>query len=242
MELFVVPTPVGNLGDITLRALETLKSVDVILCEDTRTSGVLLKHYDIQKPLVAYHMHNEHRIVERLVQQLQSGQKIALITDAGTPGISDPGFLLIRACVDADIKVTCLPGATAFVPAIVQSGISSTAFIFEAFLPQKKGRMTKLTQLATEERTIVFYESPHRLAKSLVEMVNYFGADRKVAVVREISKKFEETKRGTLAELAAYYTEHQIKGEIVVVMEGAVPVKKKKNKYAADDIEDDDSE
>lgn len=242
MELFVVPTPVGNLGDITLRALETLKSVDVILCEDTRTSGVLLKHYDIQKPLVAYHMHNEHKILERLVQQIQSGQKIALITDAGTPGISDPGFLLIRACVDADIKVTCLPGATAFVPAIVQSGISSTAFVFEAFLPQKKGRMTKLTQLATEERTIVFYESPHRLAKSLVEMVQYFGADRKVAVVREISKKFEETKRGTLAEVGAYYTEHQIKGEIVVVLEGATPVKKKKNKYASDDTDDDENE
>lgn len=240
MELFVVPTPVGNLGDITLRALETLKQADLILCEDTRTSGILLKHYDIQKPLQAYHMHNEHKVLEKIIGQIQSGQKLAIITDAGTPGISDPGFLLIRACVEADIKVTCLPGATAFVPAIVQSGISSTAFVFEGFLPQKKGRMTKLKQLAEEERTIVFYESPHRLGKSLVEMVTYFGGDRKVAVVREISKKFEETRRGTLAELSAYYGEHQIKGEIVVVLEGKVAVKKKKNKYAA--AEDDNEE
>jgi len=240
MELFVVPTPVGNLGDITLRALETLKQADLILCEDTRTSGILLKHYDIQKPLQAYHMHNEHKVLEKIIGQIQSGQMVAIITDAGTPGISDPGFLLIRACVEADIKVTCLPGATAFVPALVQSGISSTAFVFEGFLPQKKGRMTKLKQLAEEERTIVFYESPHRLGKSLVEMVDYFGEDRKVAVVREISKKFEETRRGTLGEMSAYYSSHQIKGEIVVVLDGKTPVKKKKNKYAISDDEESD--
>jgi 16S rRNA (cytidine1402-2'-O)-methyltransferase len=220
MRLYLVPSPIGNLGDITYRAIDVLKNVDVILCEDTRTSSVLIRHYQIQKPLTPYHQHNEHKILQHLVEQMQEGKTFALITDAGTPGISDPGFLLVRECLKNNIPVECLPGATAFVPAIVQSGIPSNRFVFEGFLPLKKGRHTMLTQLVTEERTIILYESPHRLAKALKEFAEYFGADRQAAVCRELTKMFEETRKGTLAELAAHYEVHAPKGEIVVVIAG----------------------
>jgi 16S rRNA (cytidine1402-2'-O)-methyltransferase len=220
MKLFVVPTPIGNLQDMTFRAIDTLKSVDIILAEDTRTSSVLLKHYQIQKPIWSYHMHNEHKVVEKLVEDIQSGKTMALITDAGTPGISDPGFLLVRACVQNEIEVECLPGATAFVPALVNSGFPINRFVYEGFLPQKKGRMTLLNQLKNEERAIVFYESPHRLAKTLKELITYFGEEQEVCVCRELSKKFEEHKIGKLPEIAAYYETHAPKGEIVVVLKG----------------------
>jgi 16S rRNA (cytidine1402-2'-O)-methyltransferase len=220
MKLFVVPTPIGNLQDMTFRAIDTLKSVDIILAEDTRTSSVLLKHYQIQKPIWSYHMHNEHKVVEKLVEDIQSGKTMALITDAGTPGISDPGFLLVRACVQNAIEVECLPGATAFVPALVNSGFPINRFVYEGFLPQKKGRMTLLNQLKTEERAIVFYESPHRLAKTLKELITYFGEEQEVCVCRELSKKLEEHKIGKLPEIAAYYETHAPKGEIVVVLKG----------------------
>jgi len=220
MKLFVVPTPIGNLQDMTFRAIDTLKSVDIILAEDTRTSSVLLKHYQIQKPIWSYHMHNEHKVVEKLVEDIQSGKTMALITDAGTPGISDPGFLLVRACVQNAIEVECLPGATAFVPALVNSGFPINRFVYEGFLPHKKGRMTLLNQLKTEERAIVFYESPHRLAKTLKELITYFGEEQEVCVCRELSKKFEEHKIGKLPEIAAYYETHAPKGEIVVVLKG----------------------
>lgn len=220
MRLYLVPSPIGNLGDITYRAVDILKNADVILCEDTRTSSVLLKHYGIQKPLTPYHQHNEHKILTHLVEQMQAGKTFALITDAGTPGISDPGFLLLRECIKHDIPVECLPGATAFVPALVQSGIPSNRFAFEGFLPLKKGRHTMLTKLATEERTVILYESPHRLAKALKELAEYFGADRQAAVCRELTKMFEETRKGTLAELATHYETHAPKGEIVLVIAG----------------------
>lgn len=220
MRLYLVPSPIGNLGDITYRAVEVLKNADVILCEDTRTSSVLLKHYGIQKPLTPYHQHNEHKIVTHLVDQMLAGKTFALITDAGTPGISDPGFLLLRECIKNDIPVECLPGATAFVPALVQSGIPSNRFAFEGFLPLKKGRHTMLTKLAEEERTIILYESPHRLAKALKELAEYFGTDRQAAVCRELTKMFEETRKGTLAELADHYEKHAPKGEIVLVIAG----------------------
>lgn len=218
--LTLVPSPIGNLGDITYRAVETLRSADLILCEDTRTSGILLKHYGIQKFLLPYHAHNEHKILERIISEIEGGKKLALITDAGTPGISDPGFLLVRECVRKGIKVECLPGATAFVPALVQSGIPSNQFVFEGFLPLKKGRQTAIKTLAEEERTVILYESPHRLVKTLTELAEYFGADRQVAVCRELTKMFEETRTGTLTEVAAYYTAHPPKGEIVVVVAG----------------------
>ncbi len=220
MKLYLVPTPIGNLGDITLRALEVLKQADAILCEDTRTSGNLLKHYQIQKPLYAYHQHNEHRVLEQMITHIQAGKTLALLTDAGTPGISDPGFLLLRECVKNDIPVECLPGATAFVPALVQSAIPTNSFVFEGFLPLKKGRKTKMEQLAEEERTIILYESPHRLTKTLEELKQYFGEDRQAAVCRELTKMFEETKRDTLAGLATYYAAHAAKGEIVMVISG----------------------
>jgi 16S rRNA (cytidine1402-2'-O)-methyltransferase len=220
MHLYLVPSPIGNLGDITYRAIEVLKQADGILCEDTRTSSVLLKHYNIQKPLTPYHQHNEHKVVSYLVEQLQGGKTYALITDAGTPGISDPGFLLVRECIKNDIPVTCLPGATAFVPALVQSGIPGTSFVFEGFLPLKKGRQTMLKKLAEEERTIILYESPHRLVKTLQELAGYFGAGRYAAVCRELTKMFEETRKGSLAELAQHYTTHPPKGEIVLVISG----------------------
>lgn len=220
MKLFVVPTPIGNLQDMTFRAIDTLKSVDIILAEDTRTSMVLLKHYDIHKSIWSYHMHNEHKVVDKLIEDIQSGKTMALITDAGTPGISDPGFLLVRACVQNGIDVECLPGATAFVPALVDSGFPINRFVYEGFLPQKKGRMTLLNQLKNEERAIVFYESPHRLAKTLKELITYFGEEQEVCVCRELSKKFEEHKIGKLPEIAAYYETHAPKGEIVVVLKG----------------------
>lgn len=221
MELFLVPTPVGNLGDMTYRAVEILQQVDVILCEDTRTSSFLLKHYHINKPLTPYHQHNEHKIVQHLVDQMLAGRTFALITDAGTPGISDPGFLLLRECTKNDIKVTCLPGATAFVPALVQSGLPCSQFVFEGFLPVKKGRQTAMKALVDEKRTVVFYESPHRLVKTLKELATFLGEEREAAVVREISKKFEETSRGSLSALFAHYEANPPKGEIVLVLAGA---------------------
>lgn len=218
--LYLVPTPIGNLKDITLRALEVLKEVDLILAEDTRTSSHLLNHYGISKPLSPYHQHNEHKVLLHIVEQLESGKKIALVTDAGTPGISDPAFLLVRECIRVNVKVESLPGATAFVPALVNSGIPCNRFCFEGFLPVKKGRQTLLKQLATEERTMVFYESPMRLVKTLEEMITYFGADRQASVSRELTKMFEENKRGTLQELADYFREKTVKGEIVMVVGG----------------------
>ena len=213
MRLYLIPSPIGNLGDITYRAVEVLKKVDVILCEDTRTSSVLLKHYQINKPLTPYHQHNEHKILEHLIEQLIEGKTFALITDAGTPGISDPGFLLVRACIRNKIPVECLPGATAFLPAIIQSGIPSNRFVFEGFLPIKKGKQTMLRKLAEEERTIILYESPHRLGKTLNELAIAWGAERQAAVCRELTKMFEETRIGTLSELSLYYTTNTPKGE-----------------------------
>jgi 16S rRNA (cytidine1402-2'-O)-methyltransferase len=218
--LYLVPTPLGNLKDITLRALETLQQVDVILCEDTRTSQKLLQHYQIKKPLSPYHQHNEHKIVPHIVDQLVAGKSMALITDAGTPGISDPAFLLVRECIKQNVQVNCLPGAAAFVPALVNSGIPTNRFVFEGFLPMKKGRQTLLKQLALEERTIIFYESPMRLVKTLEEMAQYLGPERLCCVSRELTKMFEENKRGSLTEVAAYFKEKTVKGEIVVVVAG----------------------
>lgn len=218
--IYLVPTPIGNLKDITLRALEVLKEVDVILAEDTRTTSHLLNHYQISKPLSPYHQHNEHKIVQHLVDQMLEGKKMAVVTDAGTPGISDPAFLLVRECVKAGIKVECLPGATAFVPALVNSGIPTNRFVFEGFLPLKKGRQTLLKQLAEEERTMIFYESPMRLIKTLEELASYFGTERQCSVSRELTKLFEENKRGTLQEVATYFSEKAVKGEIVIVVAG----------------------
>ncbi|MBS1751194.1 MAG: 16S rRNA (cytidine(1402)-2'-O)-methyltransferase [Bacteroidetes bacterium] len=218
--LYIVPSPIGNLADISFRAIETLKQVDLILAEDTRTSSILLKHYDIQKPITPYHQHNEHKVVAHLADQLQSGKTMALLTDAGTPGISDPAFLLVRECVRNNIRVECLPGATAFVPALVNSGLPINRFCFEGFLPLKKGRQTLFNKLAEEERTIVFYESPMRLVKTLEECIQYFGAERQCCVSRELSKMFEENKRGTLSEVHDYFAAKTVKGEIVVVVEG----------------------
>ncbi|MGB5555153.1 MAG: 16S rRNA (cytidine(1402)-2'-O)-methyltransferase [Flavobacteriaceae bacterium] len=219
-KLYLVPTPIGNLEDMTLRAIRILKEVDLILAEDTRTSGKLLKHFEIATPMLSHHMHNEHRMVEGIVKKIQSGQNIALVSDAGTPAISDPGFLLTRACVDHQIEVDCLPGATAFVPALVNSGLPNDKFVFEGFLPVKKGRQTRLKLLAEETRTIIFYESPHKLVKTLGHFADYFGADRQVSVSREISKLYEETIRGTAEEVLKHYTEKPPKGEIVIVVAG----------------------
>ncbi|MEO5942355.1 MAG: 16S rRNA (cytidine(1402)-2'-O)-methyltransferase [Ferruginibacter sp.] len=218
--LYIIPTPIGNLSDITFRAIEILKSVDLILAEDTRTSSVLLNHYQIQKPISPYHQHNEHKIVNHLADQLASGKTIALLTDAGTPGISDPAFLLVRECVKNNIEVQCLPGATAFVPALVNSGLPINSFCFEGFLPLKKGRQTMMKKLANEERTMVFYESPMRLVKTLNEFIQYFGAERKCCVSRELTKKFEENKRGTLQEVHDHFNTKSVKGEIVIVVAG----------------------
>ena len=218
--LYLVPTPLGNLKDITLRALEVLQEVDLILCEDTRTSKKLLDHYQIQQPLSTYHQHNEHKITPHLVDQLLAGKKMALITDAGTPGISDPGFLLVRASIEQGINVSCLPGPTAFVPALVNSGLPAHHFCFEGFLPLKKGRQTTFKRLATEERTMIFYESPVRLAKTLRDMMQYLGENRRASVSRELSKLFEETRRGNLQELYQHFTLHPPKGEIVLVVAG----------------------
>jgi 16S rRNA (cytidine1402-2'-O)-methyltransferase len=220
--LYIVPTPIGNLADITFRAVDVLKQADLILAEDTRTSSVLLQHYNIQKPITPYHQHNEHKVVAHLVEQLQSGKIMALLTDAGTPGVSDPAFLLVRECVKNDIKVECLPGATAFVPALVNSGLPMNSFCFEGFLPLKKGRQTMLKKLAEEERTMAFYESPMRLVKTLQDFIQYFGADRPCCVSRELTKKFEENKHGTLQEVHDHFNAKPVKGEIVIVVQGKV--------------------
>ena len=218
--LYIVPTPIGNLADFTFRAVEVLKAVDMVLAEDTRTSGVLLKHYDINNKLKSYHIHNEHRIVDEIINDMLGGLQMALITDAGTPAISDPGFLLVRAAIDKGLKVECLPGATAFVPALVKSGFPSDRFAFEGFLPHKKGRKSRLEKLALEERTVIFYESPHRLQKTLEQLGEYFGMERKVSISRELTKIYEETITGTLDEVTDHFSEKNVKGEIVIVING----------------------
>ncbi|NVK03585.1 MAG: 16S rRNA (cytidine(1402)-2'-O)-methyltransferase [Flavobacteriia bacterium] len=219
--LYIIPTPVGNLEDMTFRSVRLLKEVELILAEDTRTSGFLLKHYGIDTQMRSYHMHNEHKVVDSIVEELKGGREIALITDAGTPGISDPGFLLVREAAKAGVVVQTLPGATAFVPALVNSGLPCDRFTFEGFLPPKKGRQTKFLSLQEETRTMVFYESPHKLLKTLNDFVTYFGADRPCSVSREISKKFEETVRGTVEEVLAHFTQHAPKGEFVLILGGA---------------------
>jgi 16S rRNA (cytidine1402-2'-O)-methyltransferase len=218
--LYIVPSPIGNLADITFRAIEVLKSVDLILAEDTRTSSKLLRHYEIEKPTTPYHQHNEHKIIAHLTEQLSAGKTMALITDAGTPGVSDPAFLLVRECIKINIKVECLPGATAFVPALVNSGLPMNSFCFEGFLPLKKGRQTFLKKMANEERTMVFYESPMRLVKTLKDFIEYFGAGRSCCVSRELTKVFEENKRGSLQEVHDYFETKNVKGEIVIVIAG----------------------
>jgi 16S rRNA (cytidine1402-2'-O)-methyltransferase len=218
--LYLVPSPIGNLADITFRAVEILKSVDLILAEDTRTSSVLLRNYNIEKPVTPYHQHNEHKVLQHLVGQMSGGKIMALMTDAGTPGISDPAFLLVRECIKNNIKVECLPGATAFVPALVNSGLPINRFVFEGFLPQKKGRQTLLKKLAEEDRTMVFYESPMRLVKTLEDCILYFGAERQCSVSRELTKIFEENKRGTLQEVRDHFKQKTVKGEIVIIVQG----------------------
>lgn len=233
MKLFIVPTPIGNLEDITLRAINVLKTVDVVLAEDTRTSGNLLKHLGISKPLQSYHIHNEHQTVTRVIERILKGETMALVSDAGTPAVSDPGFLLVRECIKYGIAIECLPGATAFVPALVNSGLPSDRFTFEGFLPHKKGRQTRLQNLVNEERTMIFYESPHRLLKSLTQFAEYFGSDRQVSVSRELTKIFEENIRGTVTEVLAYFSAKTIKGEIVIIVGG-----KNSGTKANDDSED----
>lgn len=218
--LYLVPTPIGNLADITLRALDILNIVDLILAEDTRTSGFLMKHHGIHKPLQSFHNFNEHKILEKLILRMRNGETMALVSDAGTPGISDPGFLIARACIQAGLTIECLPGATAFVPALIKSGLPADRFVFEGFLPQKKGRLTLLKELKDEPRTMIFYESPYRLVKTLTQFAAHFGVGRKASVSRELTKKFEETTNGTLEEIIAYYSSKEVKGEIVIVVEG----------------------
>jgi 16S rRNA (cytidine1402-2'-O)-methyltransferase len=218
--LFIVPTSIGNLEDMTLRAIRVLSEVDFILAEDTRTTSVLLKHYDISRPLVAYHQNNEHKVFERICKRIGQGEKAALVSDAGTPAISDPGFLIVRECLKNDIPVECLPGATAFLPALVNSGLPADRFVFEGFLPHKKGRKTKLEFLCELPYTVIFYESPHRLLKTLEQLAEHFGADRAASVSRELTKMYEETLRGTLAELLEIFNQKTIKGEFVIVVEG----------------------
>ncbi|MCO5276291.1 MAG: 16S rRNA (cytidine(1402)-2'-O)-methyltransferase [Flavobacteriales bacterium] len=220
-KLILIPTPIGNLEDITLRAVRVLGEVDAVIAEDTRTSGVLLKHLGISKPFLAFHIHNEHQITERLVQRMMAGERFALVTDAGTPAISDPGFLLVRAAVKAGIAVETLPGPTAFVPALVNSGLPCDRFTFEGFLPVKKGRHTRIAELATEPRTMIFYESPHRIARTLAELAGAFGAERPASISRELTKLHEETLRGTLAELSEHFRQHAPKGEFVLCVAGA---------------------
>ena len=221
MKLYLVPTPIGNLEDITLRALRVLREeVDVILAEDTRTSGNLLKHYEISKPMVAFHLNNEHVVVERIAERIANGERMALVTDAGTPAISDPGFMLVRECIKRGVEVECLPGATAFVPALVNSGLAADHFIFEGFLPHKKGRQTKIKQIVENEYTTILYESPFRLVKTLEQLAEVAGPDRKVSVARELTKIHEENVRGTLEEVIRYFKEKEVKGEIVIVLEG----------------------
>ena len=220
MKLYLVPTPIGNLEDITLRAIRILKEVDFILAEDTRISGILLKHYEIKTPMIAHHKFNEHKSLDNIIQRIKRGETLALISDAGTPAISDPGFLIVRACIKNDIEVECLPGATAFVPALVNSALPCDRFCFEGFLPHKKGRQTRIHALSEEKRSMIFYESPYRLIKTMTQLAEVFGNDRRASVSREISKYFEETKRGTLYELITYYTNHPPKGEIVLTVAG----------------------
>jgi 16S rRNA (cytidine1402-2'-O)-methyltransferase len=234
MPLYIVPTPIGNLEDITIRAIRILKEADLILAEDTRKSGILLKHLEIKKPMSSHHAHNEHKTVERVVEQLKEGKNIALISDAGTPAISDPGFLLARACVEHNLDMECLPGATAFVPALVKSGLPADRFTFEGFLPHKKGRQTRLKYLATFPETIVLYESPHRLLKCLDQLKEHCGADRIACVCREISKVYEEIKRDTIDGLIEHFSAKSIKGEIVIVIAGHKVIKEKKRKYSND--------
>ncbi|MDA8595750.1 16S rRNA (cytidine(1402)-2'-O)-methyltransferase [Flavobacteriaceae bacterium] len=219
-QLFFVPTPIGNLADMTFRGVETLQLVDLVLAEDTRTSGKLLKHYEVSTPMMAYHMHNEHKVVNHLIQRMQNGERMALITDAGTPGISDPGFLLARAAVEAGIEIQCLPGATAFVPALVVSGLPNDKFVFEGFLPVKKGRQTRLKILAEESRTLVFYESPHKLIKTLNNFKEYMGGDRLISISRELTKLYEETFRGTVDEAMLHFENKPAKGEFVIILAG----------------------
>ena len=219
-KLYLVPTPIGNLEDMTFRAIKVLKEVDVILAEDTRTSGKLLKHFDIATPMQSHHMHNEHKILNNLIGRLKSGENMALITDAGTPAISDPGFLLTRACVEKNVDIECLPGATAFVPALVNSGFPNDKFVFEGFLPPKKGRQTRLKLLAEEHRTLIFYESPHKLLKTLGQFADFFGGERHISVSRELTKLYEETLRGTVTEVIAHFENKPPKGEFVIVVEG----------------------
>jgi len=219
-KLYIVPTPIGNLEDITLRAISVLKQVDVILAEDTRTSGKLLKHYDIDTPMLSHHMHNEHKMVDRIADRILDGENFALISDAGTPAISDPGFLLTRACIEKQVEIECLPGATAFVPALVNSGFPNDRFVFEGFLPVKKGRQTRLLLLAKETRTMIFYESPHKLVRTLESFEKYFGQTREVSVSRELTKLYEETIRGNVKEVKDHFTKHPPKGEIVIVIKG----------------------
>ena len=220
ISLYLVPTPIGNRADITLRALDVLKSVDTILAEDTRTSGTLLAHYGISKPLQSFHIHNEHHAADKLIERMQAGERFALVSDAGTPGIADPGFLLVRACRKAHLNVECLPGATALIPALVQSGFPCDRFVFEGFLPHKKGKQTVLKRLAEEDRTVVAYESPHRLVKTLEELVIHLGSDRAISVSRELTKIHEETFTGTTAEVLAHFQGKEIKGEIVIIIDG----------------------
>ena len=227
-KLYIVPTPIGNLEDMTFRAIRVLKEVDLILAEDTRTSGKLLKHFEISTHMHSHHMHNEHKTVENLIKRLQAGETIALISDAGTPAISDPGFLLTRACIENNIEVDCLPGATAFVPALVNSGLPNDRFVFEGFLPEKKGRQTRYLALSEESRTMIFYVSPHKLLKTLAEFVQYFGAERAVSVSRELSKLHEETIRGTAEEVLKHFEAKPAKGEIVAVVGGKISEKEKK--------------
>ena len=229
-KLYIVPTPIGNLKDMTFRAVEVLKEVNLILAEDTRTSGKLLKHYEVDTRIRSYHMHNEHSEIEKILNEIQSGISIALISDAGTPAISDPGYLLSKACVENGVEVECLPGATAFVPALVNSGLPNEKFVFEGFLPQKKGRQTRLEILAQEKRTFILYESPHRLVKTLAQLSELLGEERRASVSRELTKMFEENKQGTLKELIKYFSAKTVKGEIVLVVAGLPQEKKEKNK------------
>ncbi len=218
--LYLVPSPIGNLADITFRAIEILKSVELILAEDARTSSVLLRHYQVQKPITPYHQHNEHKVLQHLVEQMSGGKTMALLTDAGTPGISDPAFLLVRECIKNNIKIECLPGATAFVPALVNSGLPINRFVFEGFLPLKKGRQTIMKLLADEDRTMIFYESPMRLIKTLENFIEYFGTERQCCVSRELTKLFEENRRGTLRDVCDHFNQKSIKGEIVIIVQG----------------------
>ncbi|MFD1314863.1 16S rRNA (cytidine(1402)-2'-O)-methyltransferase [Namhaeicola litoreus] len=220
MKLYLVPTPIGNLDDMTIRAINVLKEVDLILAEDTRTSGKLLKHFEINTPMQSHHMHNEHKTTDHIVSKIMNGISVALISDAGTPAISDPGFLLTRACIEKGIEVDCLPGATAFVPALVNSGLPNDRFVFEGFLPLKKGRQTRFLELVEEKRTMVFYESPHKIIKTLEQMKEYFGEDRRASISREITKMFEETLRGTISSLIKHFEAHPPKGEFVLIIEG----------------------